>query len=556
MQGNVPESYPNNYFRLMLRNVLEDYLSGIKEERDFDFPLISLLRAMGYYDIHFTHGGGEIGKDFIAKKIKDEVEYQCAVQSKKGDINQAEFRNNIMGQLYEASILGLSHPQFDRSMPRHVILVTTGRLIGNAPLTFQAFNDELETKFQTEKVEFWGKEQLIQFFEDYGFTSIHQLTAKGLSGYAQFFLTYSKALDGNISDKEIEEFSRIWLDETLDYQKRVLRAAIEAEIIATKLIGNGLLYEALITYMCLARVVLQVMYETKDDYTLGVYKQIIEENILPLCKLFHTEFKESWESTSKKLVWLTDAKSGFPMLHYLVWCARVLEVTTLYFYLTKDQAEKEEIGSFLTEFIEKEVGVGHVPSDRYAIGLVWTTLMLIQQEKTNKAIDLIKKSTIWLCDRVENGFGLARYDTDEYEETAILLGYPFEFIKAEKNHSSFIASVLSDLAAFIEDKDFYSNVVNDLEACGITYTYWYIPDTKAIFIIDTEECIMYPNVPHRDSINAFEDFDYAAHIKHEPDSFQVAQKVGLTSLILISLLLKDRYFPKIWRQIVSENATL
>jgi hypothetical protein len=556
MQGSVPESYPNSLFILMLRNVLEDYLSSINKERDFDFPLISLLRAMGFYDIHFTHGDREIGKDFIAKRIDDEVLYQYAIQSKKGDINQGKFTDELYGQILLASISGLSHPQFDKSLPRRVVIVTTGRLVGNAPLIFQDLNIELETTYQKNKAVFWGKEQLIDFFEDYGLTSIHQFSAKGLTGYAEFFLIYSKALDGNLSDKEIEEFSRIWLDETLDYRKRVLRAAIEAEIVASKLFGNGLFYEALTTYLCLARVILQVMYEVEDDYTLDVYQQIIEENILPLCRLFHAEFKESWKSTSKKLVWLADAKSGFPMLHYLVWCARILEATTLYFYLTNDKVEKEEIGSFLIEFIEKEVGCGHIPGDRYAISLVWVILTLIQLGKTDKAIELIKRSVIWLCDRVEMGFGLARYDADEYEETNTLLGYPFDFIKVEKNRSSYLATILSDLAAFIEDKDFYSNVINDLEACEIVYSYWQFPDTKAIFIIDTEECRMYPNVPHRDPINAFEDFDYASHIKHEPDSFQITQKAGLNSLILLSVLLKDRYFPKMWKQIIAENATL
>ena len=66
----------------MLRNVLEDYLSSIKE-RDFDFPLSSLLQGMGFYDIHFTHGAVEFGKDFIAKRVENNVEYQYAIQSRK-----------------------------------------------------------------------------------------------------------------------------------------------------------------------------------------------------------------------------------------------------------------------------------------------------------------------------------------------------------------------------------------------------------------------------------------------------------------------------------------
>src|SRR5438105_2171230 len=144
MQENAQESFLSNYVLLMLRNVLEDYLSGIRDERDFDFPLASLLRAMGFYDVHFTHGGGEIGKDFIAKRVEDGTEYQYAIQSKKGDINQSEFRNNIMGQLLEASLLGLSHPQFDTDFCQRIILHALGSLSGNAQLIFQDYNLDLE----------------------------------------------------------------------------------------------------------------------------------------------------------------------------------------------------------------------------------------------------------------------------------------------------------------------------------------------------------------------------------------------------------------------------
>src|ERR1043166_1569072 len=122
----------------MLRNVLEDYLSSIRE-REFDYPLSALLQAMGFYDIHFTHGGVEFGKDFIAKKVDDGTEYQYAIQSKKGNINQGLWRDEIKGQLEEAIEIDLSHPQFNTSSPRKVILVTTGRLSGNARLATQEF---------------------------------------------------------------------------------------------------------------------------------------------------------------------------------------------------------------------------------------------------------------------------------------------------------------------------------------------------------------------------------------------------------------------------------
>jgi hypothetical protein len=536
----------------MLRNVLEDYLNSVKE-RDFDYPLTALLQAMGFFDIHLTDGGSEFGKDFIAKRKEGENIYQYAIQSKRGDINQTVFRNKILGQLLEAIVLKkLSHSQLDTSLPQKCVLVTTGELVDNAFLELREFNNQLENEYKKERVEFWGKNQLIEFSEKYGLSGVHRTTAKGLKGFAQFYLVYSKAIEKTLSDREIEEFSRLWLDESLEYRKRILRASIEAEIIASKLIENGLIYEAIIAYLSLVRIVLQTAYENSDSFITEIYNEILNEKILPLCKEFFTQFKSNWEEAEKSLLNLCFKENAMPMLQYIVWCTRVLELSSLYCFLTKNGSERSEIITFLVDFIEKEEGCGHIPSDRYAVSLVWTILALLQSKK-RIAISLIKKSVIWLCDRTEKGFGLARYEVDEYEETITLLGYPFDFIEAEKNRSSYLATVLSDLAAFVGDKEFYADVINDFEACDISYTYWQFPDTKAIFTIDSNECLSYANIPHQYSIDRFDDFEYSEHIKHEPQSFQIIDKVGEESLILLSILLKDRYFPTMWKKIILDE---
>ena len=522
----------------------------VSDAVEFYYPLTALLHAMGYYDIHITDGGSEIGKDFVAKRVEDGTTYQYVIQAKKGDINQAEYRK-IQQQLLEALILkNLAHPQLDLKLDQRTILVTTGELKDNAIIEFREFNSTLVNKYKTEEVEFWGKNTLIEYSEKYGLTGVHRTTASGLRGFAQFYLTYSKAMQGNLSDREIEEFSRLWLDESLDYKKRILRASIEADIIATKLIEGGHIYEAITAYQSLARVVMQVMYENEDPDVVEILEEIINDKILVFCRQFFNELKAGWEEEEKSLLRLCFNSSYMPMLHYLVWCARVLETASLYFFLTERQEERDEIVAFISEFIEKEEGCGHIPGDRYATSLVWATLALIRAGRTDKATDLIKRSVVWLGNRVEKEFGIARYDADEKEETYTLLGYPFDFIKVDKNRSSYLATIASDLAAFIGDKDFYADVVNDIAACEIAYSYWQFPDTKAILTIDTEECRTYPNIPHQFTLTNFEDYEYAEHIKHEPPSFQITHRGGLKSLILLSVLLKDRYFPKMWKQMV------
>jgi hypothetical protein len=293
---------------------------------------------------------------------------------------------------------------------------------------------------------------------------------------------------------------------------------------------------------------MEATYDNNNPFILEILKELVEENIFPLCKEFFNQFKSDWEEAKDSLTQICFRDGFFPIVNYLVWCARFLEIAALYFFLSNDKSEKDKVISFIAKFIEKENGCGHIPGDRYSATLVWPTLALIQSKKIDAAKNLVRRSAIWLCDKVEKGFGIAHWDADEQEETAMLLFYPFDFIRVEPHKSFYLATVLVDLAAFIGDKEFYADITNDLEACEIAYFYWQFPDTKAIFTIDTEECRKYSGmVYYSDEIR----HDYAEYLKDEPDSFQITQKAGLNSLVLLSILLKDRYFVKMWKQIVS-----
>src|SRR5207237_8517244 len=119
----------------------------------------------------------------------------------------------------EAILSDLSHPQFNTTAPRKAILVTTGRLSGNARLACKEFKSKFEAENRIREISFWEKEQLAQYSEEFGFAGVHQSMVTGLKEFAQFYLTYSKAVEGTLSDREIEELSRLWLDESLDFKK-------------------------------------------------------------------------------------------------------------------------------------------------------------------------------------------------------------------------------------------------------------------------------------------------------------------------------------------------
>jgi hypothetical protein len=110
----------------MLSNVLGAYLDG-STERELDLPFLLLLPALGFHDVHLTHGNVEFGTDFIAKKLVNGHEIQYAFQSKAIDIDLREWRNNVRGQL-ESAQAGVIHPNFNNDLERQVVLVTSGEL--------------------------------------------------------------------------------------------------------------------------------------------------------------------------------------------------------------------------------------------------------------------------------------------------------------------------------------------------------------------------------------------------------------------------------------------
>jgi len=306
------------------------------------------------------------------------------------------------------------------------------------------------------------------------------------------------------------------------------------------------------TYLGLSRLVMLVTYETDDPFVMDILNEITRTRLYPLSRRFCNQFRSRWDAEDRSLLRLCFKESPLPMVNYLVWCARVLEIGALYAFLTEDSQERQEAISILSDFARNEEGCGHIPGDRHAVSIVWATLALIGEGKNDIAIALIKRAAVWLCDRVEKGFGIGRYESDAYEETAVLLGYPFDAVKVERNRCSFLATMLVDLAAFIEEKGLYADLVNDFEACDIVYNYWQFPNTASIFTIDNRECVNYPNIPHQPSLEEVGKFDYAEHIKHEPDSFAICSWAGARSVVLISALLKDRYFPKMWSSVIGK----
>ena len=93
----------------MLDDAVAAFLDSVNE-RAFDEPLVALLRAQGYSDVHLVHGAREFGKDVIGRKDGE----QWGLQSKAGNIGQPEWRG-LVGQLDELRLVDLGHGWLQRA---------------------------------------------------------------------------------------------------------------------------------------------------------------------------------------------------------------------------------------------------------------------------------------------------------------------------------------------------------------------------------------------------------------------------------------------------------
>ena len=112
----------------MLTDAVAAFLDSVSE-RAFDQPLLAIIRSQGFERIHLTHGGREFGKDAIGQRDGE----QWAWQSKAGDVGQSQWQK-MSAQLDELRVVNLGHGAFDSELPRHAVLVITGRLTEMHPI--------------------------------------------------------------------------------------------------------------------------------------------------------------------------------------------------------------------------------------------------------------------------------------------------------------------------------------------------------------------------------------------------------------------------------------
>lgn len=432
----------------MLDDAVAAFLDSVSE-RAFDEPLLALLRAQGYTDVHLVHGAREFGKDVIGRKGGE----QWGLQSKAGNIGQRDWRE-LVGQLDELRLVNLGHGSFDTRLPRRSVLVTTGRLTGNAPDLYGDYNQRARERGEPE-LSLWDRDELLGRLSG----NPDAVLRGELDG--QLLATVGSADEGTATMASLEIFSRRWT--TWEPHRLAGLGVVEAALLAERLKRAGRVDLACHVALCLVSGALAASAGASPEGEVAA---------AAAGALFEAYALELWSRCDERLLRefdLAGLSGPSAWVSYRVRCTRIGELLGLLALRLRAAADAraDEIASWLVKFRAAQPGIAHPISDQYAVSLVPTGLALAAADRAAARL-LLERATVWLCERHERGeLGLAGTDASPTEEIEYLLGTPFDSIAREPRRESLIASALLDLCAAVGINSLYSDVYNDIEAVRV-----------------------------------------------------------------------------------------
>jgi hypothetical protein len=502
----------------LLDDAVAAYLE-IVSERAFDEPLMALLRVRGFASVRLVHGTQEFGRDVIAQRDGE----QWGFQSKVGNIGQSEWRS-LTGQLDELRVVNLGHGAFDTDLPRRPVLVTTGRLVGNAPELYGDYNKRAKEKSEPE-LELWDRDILLGHL-----TGDPESVLRGsIDGQLMSILGAAEAR--TVTMNELEVFSRRWM--TWDPERLAGLGVIEAALVCEKLRGVDRLDLACHLALCLMRAVwASGAAVLPDDVSAAAARS-----------LFEAYARALWERCGDELLehpLLNQIEFG-GWITYPVRCVRLAEILGLLALLAteSDPELSGEISRWLVTLCEKQPGVAHPISDQYAVSVIPVVLALATIDR-EAAETHLKRCTVWLCDRYErDALGLARDDATPEEEVEYLIGGPFESVQLERRPDSLIAPVLLDLAATLGSTDLYGDIYNDVLAVRICPQVLRLADGPDQYSRIGNGNRIDPNVDFAESLADGE--VVAPHHNDKAGESQIASGHAW-DLLAIGSALRDRYY--------------
>jgi hypothetical protein len=433
----------------LLDVVVGNFLDSVTE-REFDAPLAALLRARGFTDVHVLHGQFEFGKDFIAKALEPPTQY--VLQSKAGDTGLPQW-TAMRGQIDVLRTNELAHPAFDAALPRIGVLVLTGRLTGGAPLEVQDYARRADERGEA-RLEVWDREQLIELMARSPAAALAD-TAEGP------LLELLGRIDSHqATDVEIEQYAARWIRE----DGVAPSVPVEAAIIATRLREAERVDLACMVALGLLRAV----WASEHGVEPPADETVAQADLAR--QMFIAYADELWSSCTDDVLEpraLIGQDTEGIFVTYPVRCLRLVEILGLYALALGDE-DRARVGEWVCRFLRQQPGAAHPISDRWAISLL-PALIAVGRDAQAQREEHLRDVVQWLGDRHDNeNLGLAPTDASPDDEAEYLLGGALEHVAREQRRSSYLATVILDLAAAFELPELYDLAYNDIAAVGVT----------------------------------------------------------------------------------------
>lgn len=466
----------------MLRNVVQTFLETLTE-RELDAPLLAILSARGFTDIHFLHGPFEFGKDVIAKKVgPDGVQRQYAIQSKGGDLGAAEWRA-VRPQLEECGYNDIAHPGFDAMLPRAVVLVTTGRLKGAASSDAQQFALRLKN-LGIDVFEVWDRDILAGWMNDDPSAGLVGAAMGG--GLLDLVLAIQRR---TISEPALERHTRTWA--TAADGATTHTACLEAAVLCAAMREAHRLDLAALLALQLFRAAWRPPGQEPDIKVMDIARALLETYVVELLDQSEPLLGDPHDL-------LRPAVDLMAIVTYPALVCRLAELFGLVALSTPNPATRARTARAVALLCQSHPGARRPPSDHFAVSVIPAALVLRQVDPAG-AHEYLRAVARWVIDRHDiklAGLGLGSLDEDGEDAAARLLGGTLTFEGPERRNSSYLATVLLDLLVAFGEDELYSALLDNISALRVAPTIVAADEARARWCRGGSGTVPHPRVEY------------------------------------------------------------
>ena len=471
----------------MIDAIVASFVDSVSE-REFDAAFMALLRARGYYDIHFTHGSYEFGKDFIAKIVDQGTECQYVFQSKAGNFNLEKWAS-AAPQIELLRHSQLSHPNFDPVLPRKAVLVMTGRLSGGAITAAQDFCRQAASS--DVPLTTWDRETLIEYM-------VPAISA-GLADRVEAPLLSMVAAGTNhmATEAQIEQFSGRWCMPG----ELPAACALESAIVATALNKSGRSDLASFAGLALVRAASWHTHGGTPTDTDWVDAASLGRRLFATYADSLFERLNSGDGLSPASLIRAHREPGALVTHS-VRCSRIVELIGLLGLLgVEERTDRSsvDIARWLSTFIRSQAATATPISDRWAVSIIPATLLLLKHGLVEEASDYLRAVFVWIVRRHRDGCGLADATATAEVEIRQVIGLAVPQSTAiQRRDESYLAAVFLDLSAFVGLVQLYRFARDDFRRFRVLPSVIATADTQGQYLLDGAGVAKEINVPYAD----------------------------------------------------------